>query len=417
MNLMDKVKVSVIIPVYNVEKYLPACLDSVLGQTLKEIEIICIDDASPDGCPQILDHYALKDKRMKVIHLTENHRQGYGRNRGIEAASGKYIYLLDSDDMITADALEKLWHYAEAEDLDAVFFDSDVIFESEKLAKRHASYITGRKGYYEDKVYAGPELFDAFVRYGEWTCYIQRQFWRRSHLEKNHVTFPEATEHEDEYFAWLGLMTAERVRLTKDRFFLRRYRDNSVMTANPAPKNFHGCLRNCYLMTVAAEQYGWMDREAVRWNIARMFVRAQRLYEKLSAEYDLSAIFPPEQKVLYDVFLGMTCRSSYYDKVYENISCRFADGKTLDEYRHIFIYGAGDLAVNVFAALTEHGYMPEAFLVTSMRGNPERLRMKPVRPVSEVAKPVEPAIVIVAVTDGFQREVKETLDELGWDYV
>ena len=92
--------VSVIIPVYNTEKYLPECLNSVLSQTLRDIEVICIDDASPDNCGKILDEYAQRDSRVKVIHLPENHRQGYGRNRGIERSSGEYLYFLDSDDMI-----------------------------------------------------------------------------------------------------------------------------------------------------------------------------------------------------------------------------------------------------------------------------------------------------------------------------
>ena len=71
-------KVSVIIPVYNVEKYLPDCLDSVLGQTMRELECICIDDASPDRCGEILDEYAARDERVRVLHLPENHMQGYG---------------------------------------------------------------------------------------------------------------------------------------------------------------------------------------------------------------------------------------------------------------------------------------------------------------------------------------------------
>ena len=101
-------KISILVPVYNVEKYLPACLDSVLSQSLKEIEVICIDDASPDRCGEILDAYAAKDSRVKVIHLPENHRQGYGRNRGLERASGTYCYFLDSDDTIVPEALEEL---------------------------------------------------------------------------------------------------------------------------------------------------------------------------------------------------------------------------------------------------------------------------------------------------------------------
>ena len=81
-------KVSVIIPVYRVEAYLPACLDSVLGQSLRELECICIDDHSPDRCGAILDEYAARDGRVRVLHLAENHMQGYGRNRGSKWPGG-----------------------------------------------------------------------------------------------------------------------------------------------------------------------------------------------------------------------------------------------------------------------------------------------------------------------------------------
>ena len=137
------IKVSVVIPVYNVEKYLPACLDSVLSQSLREIEVICIDDASPDRSGEILDDYAARDARVRVLHLTENHMQGYGRNRGIEMAEGKYIYLLDSDDMITPDAMEKLCDLADRDVLDGIFFDSQVIRPGGSAATK-TGYTPGR---------------------------------------------------------------------------------------------------------------------------------------------------------------------------------------------------------------------------------------------------------------------------------
>ncbi|MBQ4308524.1 MAG: glycosyltransferase family 2 protein, partial [Lachnospiraceae bacterium] len=96
------------IPVYGVEPWLAECLDSVLAQTLTEIEVLCVDDASPDRCGEILDEYAAADPRVRVFHLPENRRQGYGRNLGMDHARGTYIYLLDSDDRIRPEALERL---------------------------------------------------------------------------------------------------------------------------------------------------------------------------------------------------------------------------------------------------------------------------------------------------------------------
>ena len=130
---MEKTLVSVILPVYGVEEWLPACLESVLGQSLRELEVLAIDDASPDGCGSILDAFAERDSRLRVFHLPENRRQGYGRNLGLDQAGGKYVYFLDSDDLILPNALENLVRAAETDRLDGLFFDSEVIFEKENF--------------------------------------------------------------------------------------------------------------------------------------------------------------------------------------------------------------------------------------------------------------------------------------------
>ncbi|MDR2160688.1 MAG: glycosyltransferase, partial [Desulfovibrio sp.] len=102
-------KVSVIIPVYNTEPYLRRCLDSVCGQTLREIEIICVNDGSTDGSLEILREYAQKDSRVKVIELEENKGAGAARNAGIDAARGEYIGFVDSDDYVDLDFYETLY--------------------------------------------------------------------------------------------------------------------------------------------------------------------------------------------------------------------------------------------------------------------------------------------------------------------
>ena len=94
-----KPKVSIIVPVYNVEKYLDRCMESLLNQTLKDIEIILVDDGSPDNCPQICDEYAKKDSRVKVVHKV-NAGLGYARNSGLDVASGEYVAFVDSDDYV-----------------------------------------------------------------------------------------------------------------------------------------------------------------------------------------------------------------------------------------------------------------------------------------------------------------------------
>ena len=114
-------KISIIIPVYNVEKYIDKCVQSVRQQTLNDIEIILVDDESPDGCPYMCDEYATQDSRIKVVHK-KNGGLGFARNSGLEVATGEYVTFLDSDDFVDLYTYEHLYNIAKAENLDAVYY-------------------------------------------------------------------------------------------------------------------------------------------------------------------------------------------------------------------------------------------------------------------------------------------------------
>lgn len=112
-------KISIIVPIYNVEKYLPRCIASLLEQTLSDIEIILVDDESPDNCPQLCNDYAKKDNRIKVIHK-KNEGLGYARNSGLDIAKGEYVMFVDSDDTIEKDSCSHLYNIAKVYDADIV---------------------------------------------------------------------------------------------------------------------------------------------------------------------------------------------------------------------------------------------------------------------------------------------------------
>ena len=123
-------KVSVIIPVYNVEQYLHECLDSVINQTLKEIEIICVDDGSTDSSLEILKEYAAKDNRITVI-AQENLHAGVARNAGLTVAKGEYVHFLDSDDWVDLDTYEKLYNIIKKQNVNLIKFKS-YTYDSQK---------------------------------------------------------------------------------------------------------------------------------------------------------------------------------------------------------------------------------------------------------------------------------------------
>ena len=124
------IKTSVIIPVYNTEKYLVECLESVLNQSQKELEIIAVDDGSTDHSLDILYQYQKVYKNLQV-YSQKNSRQGTARNNGLQYAKGEYIYFLDSDDTIDPETLEDCYRQAKEKNLDIVLFDSKVIIEGE----------------------------------------------------------------------------------------------------------------------------------------------------------------------------------------------------------------------------------------------------------------------------------------------
>ncbi|MDR0540682.1 MAG: glycosyltransferase [Dysgonamonadaceae bacterium] len=158
------IKVSLIVPVYNVAKYLPACMDSIVSQTLQDIEVICINDGSTDNCAEILEQYARKDARIAVI-TQANKGISNARNKGIARAKGEYIGFLDSDDVIAPDFLEKLYVAATKHDADVamtnirrfLFGRYKLRFREEKVYTEVQSKIDGanipRCNYVWNKIY------------------------------------------------------------------------------------------------------------------------------------------------------------------------------------------------------------------------------------------------------------------------
>ena len=230
---MAKPAVSVVIPVYNVEKYLRQCVDSVLSQTYENIEIILVDDGSTDSSGEICDSYQRENHNVKVIHRA-NSGLSVSRNRGLENSSGKYVYFLDSDDFITEYAIKSLVDIAEREKSDIVFFDGHSFADPEGSFEVKQTYI--RRNVY--KTTDGYNMFCQLTKNKEFRTGVPLLFFKRSFLVENELEFEEGILYEDVLFSFVAFYEAGIVSQCKEVLYQRRYRKDSIMTKTKKEKNF-----------------------------------------------------------------------------------------------------------------------------------------------------------------------------------
>ena len=219
------IKVSIVIPIYNVEKYLRECVDSVLRQSYKDLEIILVDDGSPDRCGEICDEYARIDSRITVIHKP-NGGLSDARNAGMELASGKYIYFVDSDDYILDDAIEKLVAASERYRTDILILDALNYNEKGFTPPFMESLI--HKGKYP--LSYGTVVLNKMFDKNDYICAISNHFYLRNFLEREKLCFVKGLLFEDLMFNGEAFLKARRVCSISEQLYMRRLRKNSIMT-------------------------------------------------------------------------------------------------------------------------------------------------------------------------------------------
>ena len=221
------VKVSVIVPVYNVEKYLAECLDCLVNQTLNDIEILCINDGSTDNSPEILESFAKKDSRIKVIHK-DNQGAGATRNVGLDNAIGEYIYFLDADDFIELDTLEETYNSSAENDLDVLIFQL-INYDDEKDEYYNSGYYDMPKlaEFIEgDVVFNYKDIGDLIFNVAVSPV---NKLYKRELINKFNVRFPEGMIFEDNIFFWNVFLNAKRILFVKKHYYIRRVHLSSVM--------------------------------------------------------------------------------------------------------------------------------------------------------------------------------------------
>lgn len=216
---LDNPKISIIVPVYNTANYLEECLDSLINQSLEEIEIICIDDKSEDDSPKILEKYASSDKRIKLLYNKENTGQALARNIALKSVKGEYVSFMDSDDKIDLDAYEKVLNFSEENNLDMVLFnvvrfDRKGIIGGSELHEKSIQKLNSNTNILEN---------NEFV-YDTSPC---NKLIKTSLIEENNIEFVDRL-YEDLLFSMELFTSTDSVGVLPDvKYYWRRRRDKS----------------------------------------------------------------------------------------------------------------------------------------------------------------------------------------------
>ena len=232
--------ISVVIPVYNVENYLPEAIESVLSQELERMEVIAINDGSNDSSGDLLDVYAKKDSRLKVIHQ-KNRGLSAVRNRGLKLARGKYIYFFDSDDVLLQGSLNKVINRLEDTGSHIARFSVSMMDEVGNL--RRPVNKKAVPGLEVSAPINGEVFLQSLFQSGNYGAIVQKFTFLKSFLLHNNLLFDEGYIHEDEAFTMESLCLADKVVSFNEVMLLKRMRSGSIMSAIRNEENIKGWLR------------------------------------------------------------------------------------------------------------------------------------------------------------------------------
>lgn len=264
---MTQSLVSIIVPTYNVERYVEECLDSLLEQTYQNTEIIVLDDASTDATVYLLKQYL---SQITLIENETNKGQGTRRNEGLKIAQGEYIYFMDSDDWLEKEAIAALVKQAEGEKAELVRFNGQAFYEGDQGLIKEGNYDFS--GTLSDKeLYTGEEALNKNRQsFSPSPCLY---LVKKAVIDKHNLKFLEAVLHEDEYFTTLLFANIQRMTYLNESFYHRRYRTASTMTAHTNKHKLRSF--NSYL-----EVFKGLEEEYQRGNYSdhqKQFIKRQML--------------------------------------------------------------------------------------------------------------------------------------------
>lgn len=402
------VEISILVPVYNVEKYLEACLDSILAQTFTDFEVICMDDGSTDKSGDILDEYMRRDRRIRVIHK-ENSGYGATMNAAMLLAEGKYIGIVESDDTIEKDMYRNLYDKVIAYHLDLVKTDFYAVWDRQQdgMKKLYCS-LTDERNMYNRVLNPNTELNSYLIEKFTWNALYKKDLIIQNDIRYNET--PGAS-FQDNGFWFQTFYWAKRIMFLDKAFY--NYRQDNVLSSVHnrqkvyAMKNEYDFIRNflashgdrnkellhiCFHLRML-EYIGTLRRIdlSLRSEFAKTIERERDFYEEQNeAYYD----FMTEEQIS-----AIRDPLAYIEDVL--IQCKEISRASIEGYKKIIVYGAGTygerVVYRVRAAKTESQSIKVA--VTNLNGNKIKCQGEDVCEISDCIKDKGTSLVILAVKE------------------
>lgn len=298
--------VSIVVPIYNVEKYLANCLESILNQTYKNIEVILCDDGSPDNCGRICDEYAQRDTRIKVIHK-ENGGLSDARNAGIEIATGEYITLVDSDDFLMLDMIENLVGVVTDTGADIVSCQNVRCKENESLADIHDTKIKRKVASYENS-----EKMKAFLIKQDIGTVAWGKLYKTALFEN--ICYPKGKYHEDVFTTYKLIHLAQKVATTNYVGYVYRINYNSITTEKFSVKKLDAIEGKLQQAEFIKKHYPNLSSYAY---IGIIYACNQCLFQMAKSNYENSDIMLNMQKLFRDYgYYYLKSHASFKGKIF-----------------------------------------------------------------------------------------------------
>lgn len=422
------IKVSVVVPVYNVEKYLEQCLDSIINQTLKEMEIICVNDGSTDNCGAILDDYAKKDSRIIVIHK-ENSGYGHTMNVGFDKALGDYIGIVESDDFIAPNMYEVLYNKAYENNLDFAKCNRFSLYDNKNgTMNMSAEPLLLPPTDYNKIINFKTASLSKCIKFEEFK-WIWCGLYNKDFIKNNKIRFHETSgaSYQDTSFHFITMMLADKIMLLPEPmhyyrknnlnsssnsealidvlfkeydYIINYMKEHNLLTDNMQSFADYCCINNCELQ------------------FPRLGINYVKPFVELIKDYMISRNILPCSDKIYNIYYNTDTfiAQQIKEKELKEITINKYLNK-LENSRSIIVYGAGICGDYIYHTLGHLGFLHkvDCYAVTNIQDDNDKFYDITIRSIDDVKN--KDSLIIVAGKYTNLLEMHQTVQKMGFENV